>query len=155
MQATLARPSLKLVSWCHLKPVTIKIEQHVPVDPRIFPAAQEGFDDFSMASQVSYFGYKMGLVDISGLTHEEVKERVKIDFDYGHSTSAVEFLRCLEFIQSEHCTPFPFERIAAYPVGSEPVAAVRIENGFKRVPCPDPETLWEPGTLGLFNVPDL
>jgi len=154
MQDVLERAKLKLVSYCHLRPVSIPIPCQVPVDQKIFPAAEEGFEDFSVVTRVVIPGYRMGLVDASGLTHAEFEERARA-CGYEKDTRPADFLRCLEFCMEEHCQPFPFERIAAYPEGGDPVAAVRTDTGFRRASSPSPGAPWEPGTLILVNALDL
>ncbi|KND46973.1 MAG: hypothetical protein AB199_00895 [Parcubacteria bacterium C7867-004] len=154
MQAVLSGTRLEIVSWCHLLPVQIKLP-HIPIDHVLFPSAKEGFEGLSMMQSAGRFGSRMALVDISGLTCKEVRERMNADHGADMEREVIDFLRCLEFIQSEHCDPFPFERIVAYISGADAVIAVRSGTGFSRTAYLGPQIPWDPGTLGLFFIDSL
>jgi hypothetical protein len=152
---TLERPRLELVSWCHLPPVSIQLVQPVTADLKRFPSVEEGFETLSIGDTLRWSGDRLALVDISGLIRQEVEERAKSDFYADLGTETIRFLQCLEFLSRDDIEKVDFERIAAYPVGAEPVVAVRSGAGFKQAPYPGDEVPWAPGTLGLLHVATL
>ncbi len=151
MPLTEGRTCLRIVSWCHLNPLRIDLP-HLPIDSQLFPSAKEGFEGFSMAHQTGWFGAKRALVDIAGLTRQEVREHVSQDFGDGIQVEPMDFLRALEWVsKGKYDTPFHFDRIIAYVSGAESAVAVPVEGGgFRRVPYQGDDVPWEPGTLGLF-----
>lgn len=147
---------LRFVSWCHLKPVTIQTG-HVAIDPALFPAAGVAFAHHSALSDVSIFGGRYGLLDISGLNRAEVTERTASDEDIRHiEVSMVRFLQCLEWIhEGNYETKFPFNQIVAYLENGEVMVAKPTDDGFEAVPYPGDATPWTEGTLLLFLPNDL
>lgn len=150
MQTTLERTRLRVAYWCHLPPLTFGLP-HVPLNRNLFPSAQEGFDDFTMAREAHYFGSAMALVDISGLTRAQIRD----DPMHLGSVPEVRFLQCLEYMK-DRLHELRFERFVAY-LGSHvaPVVAVPVDGVFRRVPAPEDSEPWAIGTFGLFHQDSL
>jgi hypothetical protein len=155
MTLVLKQKRLAIVSYCHLPPISIRAS-HTPPDPKLFPAAK-GFEEYSVTPKVGWFGGKFSLVGISDLTRSDLEERLPVDHPGSRAgVEAIRFLQCLEWIHKGiYVEKFSFERIAAYPIGGEPVVAARTESGFKRVLYLGDDTPWQKGTLGLFYIDSL
>ena len=154
MTEVLERKRLRLVSHCHLSPIHIRMP-HVSPDTEVFPASS-GFEDYSVAPLVGWFGGKFQLVDVSGLTRSEVKERVRADFESDTQVEAIRFLQCLEWIhEGVYHDKFAFERIVVYPMIGEQAVAMPTDAGFERALYQGDETPWPPGTLCLLHIPEI
>lgn len=156
MTTVLKERQLGVVSFCHVPSIQIPIP-HVAPDPDLFPAAIEGFENYSVAPEVSWCGSTYALVNISGLVRTEIEGGMKTAY-VGSRTrvEAIRFLQCLDWIHKDNYhDKFTFERIVAYLTHGDPVVAETIEGGFKRMPYPGDDVPWESGTLGLVYIDSL
>ena len=158
MSETLTAPRLRVLYYCHLKPITVRLIP-TPIDQALFPNAREGFESFPMVTEINEFGQKYAMADISGLTDDEVQHAVKRAG--GHFwTDPLRLLQSLEYLEGEygfsHYPDLTFTRVVAYHGPSWVTVAERLPNGgFKRVERQNPQVPWEHCTVGLFFIDSL
>jgi len=158
MSETLEVARLRVLYYCHLAPITVQLTPTL-TDPKLFPNAKDGFESFPMVTQVSRFGQKYAMADISGLTDDEVQHAVKKAA--GHFwTDPLTLLRALEYLEGEYgFSRYPeltFTRVVAYHGPSWVTVAERLPSGgFKRLQRENPHAPWEQDTVGLFFIDSL
>ena len=112
-----------------------------------------------MVTEVSEFGQKYALADISGLTDDEVRRAVK-NMSGQVWTYQLTLLRALEYLEGEYgFSRYPelsFTRVVAYHGPSWVTVVERLpDGGFKRMERANPGAPWERGTVGLFFIDTL
>lgn len=161
MSETLHDSRLRTRFYVHLPPISLRLPQ-VPFDGERFPSLRNGFENFSMATEVSYFGLRMSLVDLSGLEHDQVARRLRTELGAHLLTEPIRFLQTLEYLEGPYgLSAHPdlaFNQIVAYHGPGETclsVAELLPSGGWKLIPEPTVLGGWAPGTLGLFFADSL
>lgn len=147
---------LPVVCWCDLSPITVPVPPAL-LDSARFPAAKQGFESYAMATEAHYPRAKCGLVDISGLTKDEVENRLFRDYSAQLRTERIRLPQVLQYLEGEQGfkahPKLSITRLVAYhhPDDQVVVAEPLPRGGWKRVRSL-PVARWGKGTVGLFQI---